>query len=170
MLRPRPLFLEGAADAVELVAAPAERHLGLVCAAPLLAARKDAFVKNLTEQLFVYALGRELVPDDECAVRDVTAALARDSYRLSTLVLGDPLFAAVTGNGTINLAGSAAVFANGNHFDLPEKVYASFGSTDPTNPRPGNNTRSPSRPARGPTPSNVMFVLSVVVPSGGAKG
>ena len=48
--------------------------------------KKDAFVRNLAEQMLVYALGRELLPDDDCAVRDVCAALAKDDHRFATLV------------------------------------------------------------------------------------
>lgn len=49
--------------------------------------RQDAFVHNLTEQLLVYALGRELLPCDENTVRDVSAALKKDDHKFGTLVL-----------------------------------------------------------------------------------
>ena len=48
--------------------------------------RKDAFVRNLVEQMLVYALGRELQHQDECTIREVTAALAKDGHRFATLV------------------------------------------------------------------------------------
>jgi hypothetical protein len=48
----------------------------------------DAFTRNLAEQLLVYALGRDLQYYDECAIRDVTAALKKNDQRFSALVLG----------------------------------------------------------------------------------
>lgn len=54
----------------------------------LIVQRREAFVRNLTEQMLLYALGRELQYYDDCAVRDVTAALAKDEHRFSALVLG----------------------------------------------------------------------------------
>jgi autotransporter-associated beta strand protein len=65
--------------------------------------------------------------------------LSDASIQLSQLDFSDPLFAGIIGNGTINLVNNALIHANGNNFDLPEKVYTSFGTTDPANPRPGNN-------------------------------
>jgi len=49
--------------------------------------RQDAFVTNLTEQLLIYALGRELQPCDEDTIRAVTAALKDNGYRFGALVL-----------------------------------------------------------------------------------
>ncbi|HLK60817.1 MAG TPA: DUF1592 domain-containing protein [Chthonomonadaceae bacterium] len=49
-------------------------------------ARKDEFVHNLTEKLLAYALGRGLEPYDLPTVRKITAAVAKDNYRSSTLV------------------------------------------------------------------------------------
>ncbi len=49
--------------------------------------RQDAFVQNLAEQLLSYALGRELEPCDEPTVRNLAAAMKKNDYRLSTLVV-----------------------------------------------------------------------------------
>jgi hypothetical protein len=50
--------------------------------------RKDEFTRNLAEQMYVYALGRELDFYDDCPVRDVVDQLKADDYRYSHLVLG----------------------------------------------------------------------------------
>lgn len=57
---------------------------------------------------------------------------------VSKLTMSDPIFSSITG-GTINLVGSAIVHADGANFDLPDKIFPSFGSTGGSNPRPGNN-------------------------------
>lgn len=55
----------------------------------LLASQKrDAFARCLTEKLLTYALGRGIEYYDRCAVDDITARLAKDRYRFSSLVLG----------------------------------------------------------------------------------
>jgi hypothetical protein len=50
--------------------------------------RKDDFVRNMTEQMITYALGREMQYYDECPVKEVTTALSGQGYRFSELVLG----------------------------------------------------------------------------------
>ena len=50
--------------------------------------RKDEFVSNLVGQMLTYAVGREPDGDDECVVKETKAALEKDGYRFSTLVLG----------------------------------------------------------------------------------
>ena len=50
--------------------------------------RRDQFTRNLAEQLLAYALGRELDFFDECPVNEIQAALAKDEFRFSALVLG----------------------------------------------------------------------------------
>jgi len=50
--------------------------------------QKDRFVRNLTEQMLSYALGRELAYFDECAVNEIVKALEQDGFRFSTLVHG----------------------------------------------------------------------------------
>jgi hypothetical protein len=54
----------------------------------VLLARRDAFERNLIEQMMCYALGRDLAGDDEIAVRTVQAAMEKDGHRFSALVLG----------------------------------------------------------------------------------
>lgn len=49
--------------------------------------RKDDFVRNLSEQLLTYALGRELDDFDDCPIRTISTNLQADNYRFSTLVL-----------------------------------------------------------------------------------
>ena len=48
--------------------------------------RKDLFVKNLTSKLLGYALGRGLRLEDQCAVDQIAAAVAKDEYRAQTLI------------------------------------------------------------------------------------
>jgi hypothetical protein len=50
--------------------------------------KRDRFIRNLVEQMFIYALGRDLLPTDEMAIRTVVDQLAKDGYRFSSLVLG----------------------------------------------------------------------------------
>ncbi len=52
----------------------------------LLTRHQDEFVRNLTEKLFVYALGRGIERSDRREVKLVVDALARDGWRFSTLV------------------------------------------------------------------------------------
>jgi cytochrome c553 len=54
----------------------------------LIGQRRGEFVRNLTEQLLLYALGRELQYYDDCTVREVTAALDKGEHRFSTLMQG----------------------------------------------------------------------------------
>lgn len=65
--------------------------------------------------------------------------LSNASIQLSLIALTDPLFTGITGNGTINLTSAATIFADGGNFDLPEKVYQTFGSYEVGAVRPGNN-------------------------------
>jgi hypothetical protein len=53
----------------------------------ILAKRKEAFSRTVTEKLLAYALGRGLEYYDQPAVKGVTDALAREDYRSSTLVV-----------------------------------------------------------------------------------
>lgn len=48
--------------------------------------RQDEFVRNMTEQMLIYALGRELHESDEAAVREAVAGLKKNEYRFSALV------------------------------------------------------------------------------------
>lgn len=53
-----------------------------------LAARPELFVRNLTEKLLTYALGRGLEPADRAVVDSITTRLAADGYRMTALVDG----------------------------------------------------------------------------------
>jgi hypothetical protein len=53
----------------------------------VLKGKKELFGRCLTEKMLTYALGRGVESYDRPAVDKITAALARDDYRFSTLVL-----------------------------------------------------------------------------------
>jgi hypothetical protein len=48
--------------------------------------QKEEFVRNLTEKMLAYALGRGLEPYDIPTVRKITVAVAKDNYRSGTLL------------------------------------------------------------------------------------
>lgn len=48
--------------------------------------RKDAFVRNLSEKMLTYALGRELTSADEPTVQQIVGGLKKNDYRFSTLI------------------------------------------------------------------------------------
>jgi hypothetical protein len=50
--------------------------------------RKGQFVRNMTEKMLSYALGRELQSSDEIAVQTIVDDLMANGYRFSRLVLG----------------------------------------------------------------------------------
>ncbi len=52
----------------------------------LLATGKEVLIRNLTERMLAFALGRELEPTDQPVVRQICDALAKDNFRASTLV------------------------------------------------------------------------------------
>ena len=54
----------------------------------ILRANKDAFADCVTEKMLIYALGRGLERFDRPAVKEITAKLAANDYKFSTLVLG----------------------------------------------------------------------------------
>jgi len=54
----------------------------------VLMANRDAFAQCLTEKMLIYALGRGLEPYDRPAVKSIAAQVAKDNYRISSLVLG----------------------------------------------------------------------------------
>jgi hypothetical protein len=54
----------------------------------ILRANKDAFAECVTEKMLTYALGRGLERFDRPAIKEVTAKLANNDYRFSTLVMG----------------------------------------------------------------------------------
>ncbi|MEO6034083.1 MAG: DUF1592 domain-containing protein [Verrucomicrobiota bacterium] len=53
----------------------------------ILLTRKDLFVRNFTERMLAYALGRGLEFYDRPTVKRITTALAGDDYRSSTLIM-----------------------------------------------------------------------------------
>jgi Protein of unknown function (DUF1588)/Protein of unknown function (DUF1592)/Protein of unknown function (DUF1585)/Protein of unknown function (DUF1595)/Protein of unknown function (DUF1587)/F5/8 type C domain len=64
-----------------------EKLNGVADLKKVLLARKSEFVRNLTEQLLTYALGRELDYYDDCPVQQITTELQKNDYRFSTLVM-----------------------------------------------------------------------------------
>jgi mono/diheme cytochrome c family protein len=52
----------------------------------ILLADPEPFVRTVAEKLLTYALGRGVEPTDQPAIRQITAAAARDNYSLSALV------------------------------------------------------------------------------------
>jgi hypothetical protein len=53
----------------------------------ILLGRRDEFVRTMTSNMLIYALGRGLQLEDECVVRDAQKAATNGDYRFSTLVL-----------------------------------------------------------------------------------
>ena len=64
-----------------------ERLNGAADLKQVILARKNDFVRNLTEQMLTYALGRELEDFDDCPVRTITTRLEQDGWRFETLVM-----------------------------------------------------------------------------------
>ena len=54
----------------------------------IIAGRKDDFCRNLTGKLLAYALGHQLEGYDEVVVDQLADAVAKDDYRMQTLVVG----------------------------------------------------------------------------------
>ena len=75
-----PVDSSGVTPAGESFQGPAELK-------KVLLGRKDEFVRNLTEKMLGYALGRGLESDDQPTVQEIRDALAKNDYRSSTLVL-----------------------------------------------------------------------------------
>jgi hypothetical protein len=53
----------------------------------ILKGQQDLFARCLTEKMLTYALGRGLEPYDKCTVQEIAAAVARNQYRFSSLVV-----------------------------------------------------------------------------------
>jgi len=53
----------------------------------ILLGRRDEFVRTLAGNLLIYALGRGLVLEDECVLREAQKAAAAGDYRFSSVVL-----------------------------------------------------------------------------------
>jgi hypothetical protein len=54
----------------------------------MLLARKELFVRTLSEKLLTYALGRGLSHSDKAAVDRIAAGCAKSGYRFSSLIEG----------------------------------------------------------------------------------
>ena len=68
---------------------------GIVSLKMVLMERRDQVVRHLIEQMLVYALGRGLEWQDQCAVRDIFESVKADDYRAGTLleaIVMHPLF------------------------------------------------------------------------------
>jgi hypothetical protein len=53
----------------------------------ILKAKKELFARSLAEKMLTYALGRGLEYYDKCAVDKIVAALDKNDYRMSTLIV-----------------------------------------------------------------------------------
>jgi hypothetical protein len=61
---------------------------GIVALRDSIVRRPDVFVRTMTENLLVYALGRGLTPADQPVVRAILRDAQPGNYRFSTLVAG----------------------------------------------------------------------------------
>jgi hypothetical protein len=64
-----------------------ERFDGVAGLKQVLLRTRDAFERNMIEQMMAYALGRDVADGDECAVREIQAALAKADHRFSAMVI-----------------------------------------------------------------------------------
>jgi len=65
-----------------------EKFTGVAGLKEVLLRSRDAFERNLIEQMLAYALGRDVQDADECSIREIQAAAAKDGHRYVTIVLG----------------------------------------------------------------------------------
>jgi hypothetical protein len=65
-----------------------EKFDGPVELKQVLKAKQQRFIENLSEQMLVYALGRELRPADKPAVKKIAADLTQDGFHFSSLISG----------------------------------------------------------------------------------
>jgi mono/diheme cytochrome c family protein len=65
-----------------------EKFDGLAGLKSVLLRTAPAFERNLIEQMMAYALGRDVQDADECSLREIQAAAAKDGHRYSSLVIG----------------------------------------------------------------------------------
>jgi len=63
-----------------------ERFDGPAALKQVLLARRPAFARTMTERMLIYALGRGLEYYDDCAIDAVTAAVAQQGWKTSTMV------------------------------------------------------------------------------------
>ena len=54
----------------------------------MLSEKREDFSRAITEKMLTYALGRGLEGYDRPALRTITSSLAKENYRMSSLVLG----------------------------------------------------------------------------------
>jgi len=54
----------------------------------ILLGRRELFVRNVTEKLLTYALGRGTEYYDAPAIREISRGAARNDYRWSSIILG----------------------------------------------------------------------------------
>ena len=64
-----------------------EKIVGVEGLKKVVLSRKDDFVRNVTEQLLIYALGRDLDDYDDAVVRQIADDVAAHGYRFETLVM-----------------------------------------------------------------------------------
>ena len=65
-----------------------EKFTGVAGLKEILGRSRDAFERNLIEQMLAYALGRDVQDSDECSIREIKAAAEKGDHRYSTIVLG----------------------------------------------------------------------------------
>jgi cytochrome c553 len=65
-----------------------ERFEGVAGLKQILQRSRGAFERNMIEQMMAYALGRDVQDYDECAIREIVAALEKNDHRFSTMVIG----------------------------------------------------------------------------------
>lgn len=53
----------------------------------ILIAHKKEFIQTLAEKMMIYALGRGLDTNDQCAIEDITKAVEKEDYKFSRLVI-----------------------------------------------------------------------------------
>jgi hypothetical protein len=64
-----------------------ERFEGLGGLKQILLRSRDAFERNMIEQMLSYALGRDVLDTDECAIREIKAAVEKADHRYSAMVI-----------------------------------------------------------------------------------
>ncbi len=77
----QPLDTAGVLPTGEKFDGPAELKQVLV-------SKQQRFIENLSEQMLIYALGRELRPADKPAVKKIAADLIKDGFHFSSLISG----------------------------------------------------------------------------------
>jgi hypothetical protein len=64
-----------------------EKFDGVAGLKEVLLRSRDAFERNMIEQMMAYALGRDVQDADECAVREIQAAVGKADHRFSAMVI-----------------------------------------------------------------------------------